>query len=167
MSTGLVDRFRSLPMSRWAVLTARTIAELLTQIISAIVVVCVGLAIGWRVHTSAGDVIAAFRLALLFGYAFTWAGDPRQRPPLIPGPAVRRRAQVQCGAQLRQLLVIQSAHRPAWALERQRSRAADSSASLIHRLGADPQLPGHMHEINVLLNICAACSRNFSRRARP
>jgi ABC transporter DrrB family efflux protein len=74
MSTGLVDRFRSLPMSRWAVLTARTIAELLTQIISAIVVVCVGLAIGWRVHTGAGDVIAAFGLALLFGYAFTWAG---------------------------------------------------------------------------------------------
>ncbi len=74
MSTGLVDRFRSLPMSRWAVLTARTIAELLTQIISAIVVVGVGLAIGWRVHTGAGDVIAAFGLALLFGYAFTWAG---------------------------------------------------------------------------------------------
>ncbi len=74
MSTGLIDRFRSLPMSRWAVLTARTIAELLTQIISAIVVVGVGLAIGWRVHTGAGDVIAAFGLALLFGYAFTWAG---------------------------------------------------------------------------------------------
>jgi ABC transporter DrrB family efflux protein len=74
MSTGLIDRFRSLPMSRWAVLTARTIAELLTQIISAVVVVCVGLAVGWRVHTGAGDVIAAFGLALLFGYAFTWAG---------------------------------------------------------------------------------------------
>ena len=74
MSTGLVDRFRSLPMSRWAVLTARTIAELLTQIISATVVVCVGLAIGWRVHTNAADVIAALALALLFGYAFTWAG---------------------------------------------------------------------------------------------
>ena len=43
MSTGLIDRFRSLPMSRWAVLTARSIAELLTQIISAVVVVCVGL----------------------------------------------------------------------------------------------------------------------------
>src|SRR5580692_4109885 len=74
MSTGLVDRFRSLPMSRWAVLVARSIAELLTQIISAVVVVGVGLAIGWRVHTNAPDVIAAFALALLFGYAFTWAG---------------------------------------------------------------------------------------------
>jgi ABC-2 type transport system permease protein len=47
---------------------------LLTQMISAVVVVCVGLAVGWRVHTGAGDVAEAFALALLFGYAFTWAG---------------------------------------------------------------------------------------------
>src|SRR5580693_559276 len=62
MSTGLIDRFRSLPMSRWAVLTARTLAELVKQMISAVVVTCVGLAIGWRVHTRAIDVIAAFAL---------------------------------------------------------------------------------------------------------
>src|SRR4029077_9147597 len=74
MSTGLMDRFRSLPMSRWAVLGARSIAELLTQIISAVVVVGVGLAIGWRVHTGPADVAVAFALSLLFGYAFTWAG---------------------------------------------------------------------------------------------
>ena len=63
MSTGLIDRFRSLPMSRAAVLTARTIADLLTQMIGALVVAGVGLAIGWRVHTNAGDVIEAFALA--------------------------------------------------------------------------------------------------------
>jgi ABC-2 type transport system permease protein len=74
MSTGLMDRFRSLPMSRWAVLLARSIAELLTQIISTAIIVCVGLAIGWRVHTNAGDVALALALSLLFGYAFTWAG---------------------------------------------------------------------------------------------
>ena len=74
MSTGLIDRFRSLPMSRAAVLTARTIADLLTQVIGAAVVAGVGLAIGWRVHTGPGDVNEAFALALLFGYAFTWAG---------------------------------------------------------------------------------------------
>jgi ABC-2 type transport system permease protein len=74
MATGLIDRFRSLPMSRAAVLTARTIADLLTQVIGAAVVACVGLAIGWRIHTNVGDAAAAFALALLFGYAFTWAG---------------------------------------------------------------------------------------------
>ena len=74
MSTGLMDRFRSLPMSRWAVLLAQSIAELLTQMISAVIIVVVGLAIGWRVHTGPADVAAAFALALLFGYAFTWVG---------------------------------------------------------------------------------------------
>jgi ABC-2 type transport system permease protein len=74
MSTGLIDRFRSLPMSRAAVLTARTIADLITNAIGVVVVVIVGLAIGWRITTNAGDAIAAFALALLFGYAFTWAG---------------------------------------------------------------------------------------------
>ncbi len=74
MSTGLMDRFRSLPMSRWAVLGARSIAELLTQIIGTVVVVAVGLAIGWRVHTGPAEVAEAFALALLFGYAFTWVG---------------------------------------------------------------------------------------------
>jgi ABC-2 type transport system permease protein len=74
METGLMDRFRSLPMSRWAVLLAQSIAELLTQLISTAIVVAVGLAIGWRVHTNAADVAFALALALLFGYAFTWAG---------------------------------------------------------------------------------------------
>src|SRR5271156_6349012 len=73
MSTGLMDRFRSLPMSRWAVLIARSIAELLTQMISTVIVVCLGLAIGWRIHTNAGDVALALALVLLSGYAFAWA----------------------------------------------------------------------------------------------
>jgi len=74
METGLIDRFRSLPMSRAAVLTARTIADLLTQVIGAGVVALVGLAIGWRINGTAGQAIEAFALALLFGYAFTWVG---------------------------------------------------------------------------------------------
>jgi len=74
MSTGLIDRFRSLPMSRAAVLTARTFADLLTSVIGGLSVALVGLAIGWRITTSVGDAVEAFALALLFGYAFTWVG---------------------------------------------------------------------------------------------
>ncbi len=74
MSTGLIDRFRSLPMSRSAVLAGRTLADLVTQALGTLVVALTGLAIGWRVHTSAAQVLAAFGLALLFGYAFTWLG---------------------------------------------------------------------------------------------
>jgi ABC transporter DrrB family efflux protein len=74
MSTGLIDRFRSLPTSRSAVLAGRTIADLVTQVIGTVVVAAVGLAIGWRIHSSVADAAAAFGLALLFGYAFTWVG---------------------------------------------------------------------------------------------
>ena len=74
MSTGIIDRFRSLPMSRAAVLAGRTVADLLTQVIGALVVAAAGLAVGWRIHTPAGEALAAFGLTLLFGYALTWAG---------------------------------------------------------------------------------------------
>jgi ABC transporter DrrB family efflux protein len=74
MSSGLIDRFRSLPTARAAVLTGRTVADLMTQVIGTAVVAGVGLAIGWRIHSSAADAAAAFGLALLFGYAFTWLG---------------------------------------------------------------------------------------------
>lgn|SRR5574341_1786274 len=74
MTTGLIDRFRSLPMSRAAVLVGRTLADLATQLIGVAVVAGAGMVIGWRVHTSAPQALAAFGLALLFGYAFTWLG---------------------------------------------------------------------------------------------
>jgi ABC-2 type transport system permease protein len=74
MSSGLIDRFRALPMSRAGVLAGRTLADLLTQVIGVLVVTAAGLAIGWRVHTGPADVLAAFGLALLFGYALSWAG---------------------------------------------------------------------------------------------
>jgi len=74
MKEGIIERFRSLPMSRAAVLLGRTTADLLTQVIGALVIAMAGLAVGWRIHTGPADALAAFGLALLFGYAFTWAG---------------------------------------------------------------------------------------------
>lgn len=74
MSSGLIDRFRSLPMSQAAVLAGRTVADLAAQLIGTGVVAAAGLAVGWRIHTSAGQALAAFALALFFGYAFTWLG---------------------------------------------------------------------------------------------
>ena len=70
---GLIDRFRSLPMSRAAVLTGRTLADLVTNSFQLVVVLVVtGLIIGFSFHASALDVIAGFGLLLLFGYAFSW-----------------------------------------------------------------------------------------------
>jgi ABC-2 type transport system permease protein len=74
MSTGLIDRFRSLPMSRSAVLAGRTLADLLTQVIGIVVLVATGLAVGWRIHNGLADAVLAAALSLLFAFAMTWAG---------------------------------------------------------------------------------------------
>jgi len=74
MSTGLIDRFRSLPMSRAAVLAGRTLADLGTQVIGICVLTVTGLAVGWRVLNGPGPALAAVGLSLLFAFAMTWAG---------------------------------------------------------------------------------------------
>ncbi|MGW4222462.1 ABC transporter permease [Streptomyces bauhiniae] len=78
MHKGLVDRFRSLPMARGAVLTGRTLADLVQTALTLLVLAAVALLVGWRVgsngDTNALKVLAAFGLLLLLGYAFTWIG---------------------------------------------------------------------------------------------
>ncbi|QUC56354.1 ABC transporter permease [Streptomyces sp. A2-16] len=74
MHKGLIDRFRSLPMARGAVLTGRTLADLVQTALTLFVLAMVALLVGWRTHTSFGEVLGAFGLLLLLGYAFTWVG---------------------------------------------------------------------------------------------
>ncbi len=72
MQKGIIDRFRSLPMSRSAVLAGRTTADIGYNVLSLIIMAVTGLVVGWRVHTSAWEVMAGFGLLLLFAYAFSW-----------------------------------------------------------------------------------------------
>jgi ABC-2 type transport system permease protein len=72
LKKGLIDRFRSLPMSRSAVLAGRTLADVATNVISLTIMVGVGLAVGFRFHSSPFEVAAGIGLMLLFGYAFSW-----------------------------------------------------------------------------------------------
>ncbi|MFE1265181.1 ABC transporter permease [Streptomyces albogriseolus] len=74
MHKGLIDRFRSLPMARGAVLTGRTLADMVQTALTLLVLAVVALLVGWRTHTSFGEVLGAFGLLLLTGYAFTWIG---------------------------------------------------------------------------------------------
>lgn len=74
MHKGLIDRFRSLPMARGAVLTGRTIADLVQTALTLVVLAIVALLVGWRVHEGMGKALGAFGLLLLLGYAFTWIG---------------------------------------------------------------------------------------------
>jgi ABC transporter DrrB family efflux protein len=69
---GLIDRFRSLPMARPAVLAGRTLSDIVTNALSVAVLLVTGVIIGFSFHTSALHVIAGIGLLLLFGYAFSW-----------------------------------------------------------------------------------------------
>jgi ABC-2 type transport system permease protein len=72
MSKGIIDRFRSLPMSRSAVLGGRTASDVVYNVLSIGIMALTGLVVGWRVHTSPLEVAGGFLLLLLFSYAFSW-----------------------------------------------------------------------------------------------
>ncbi len=72
LSKGMIDRFRSLPMSRGAVLAGRTISDMLRNVFVIFLMTCVGFLIGFRFSTGFMDITTAFGLVLLFGFAFSW-----------------------------------------------------------------------------------------------
>jgi ABC-2 type transport system permease protein/oleandomycin transport system permease protein len=72
LKKGLVDRFRSLPMSRGAVLGGRTLADIATNTISLAIMIVVGIVAGFSFDASVPQVAAGIGLMLLFGYAFSW-----------------------------------------------------------------------------------------------
>jgi ABC transporter DrrB family efflux protein len=84
LKSGLLERFRSLPMARSAVLAGRTLADLSRNVFVVALMAAVGFAVGFRVHTSVLGFTAGMLLVLLFGYALSWifaavglaVGDP-------------------------------------------------------------------------------------------
>jgi ABC-2 type transport system permease protein len=72
MTKGIIDRFRSLPMSRAAVLAGRTASDIVYNSISILVMSLAGLVVGWRIHTGPIEAIGGFLLLLLFAYAVSW-----------------------------------------------------------------------------------------------
>ena len=72
LKKGLVDRFRSLPMSRMAVLTGRTLSDIAMNALALAVMIVVGYIVGFAFATSALEVAAGVALCLLIGYAFSW-----------------------------------------------------------------------------------------------
>jgi ABC-2 type transport system permease protein/oleandomycin transport system permease protein len=72
IKAGVVDRLRSLPMSRAAVLVGRTGSDLAMNVLTLLVMVVVGVIVGFRPHAPAYDLALAFLLVLAFGYAFSW-----------------------------------------------------------------------------------------------
>jgi ABC transporter DrrB family efflux protein len=74
MTKGLIDRFRSLPMARSAVLSGRTTSDLVYNAGILVVLMLSGLVVGWRVNNGLGQFLAAVVLLLAFAYAMAWVG---------------------------------------------------------------------------------------------
>jgi ABC transporter DrrB family efflux protein len=72
MTKGIIDRFRSLPMARSAVLVGRTASDISYNSVSIFVMTITGLIVGWRISTGLPDAIIGFLLLLLFAYAISW-----------------------------------------------------------------------------------------------
>jgi len=69
---GIIDRFRSLPMSHSAVLVGRTVADVGNNVIVLVVMSITGLIVGWRIRSGLLDALGAYALLLLFAFAISW-----------------------------------------------------------------------------------------------
>jgi ABC-2 type transport system permease protein len=74
MAKGIIDRFRSLPMARSAVLVGRTFSDVLYNTGILFVLMAAGWAVGWTVHTGIGELLLGVVLLGLFTYAMSWVG---------------------------------------------------------------------------------------------
>src|ERR1700742_4626857 len=72
LTKGLIDRFRSLPTARAAVLAGRTLADVVTNTVSIVVLLVTGIILGFSFDASVPEIVAGFGLLLLFGFAFSW-----------------------------------------------------------------------------------------------
>lgn len=72
LSKGMIDRFRSLPMARSAVLAGRTISEMIRNLFVVLLMTAVGFLIGFRIENGVGSFVLAVLFTVLFGFAFSW-----------------------------------------------------------------------------------------------
>jgi len=72
LQSGIIDRFRSLPMARSAVLAGRTLADLSRSLVSLAIMIVLGLAVGFRFHNALAPVLGGIAVIVTFGYAFSW-----------------------------------------------------------------------------------------------
>jgi ABC transporter DrrB family efflux protein len=74
LQKGMIDRFRSLPMTQSSVLTGRTITDLLRAMLAIAIMWVVGMLVGFRPAGGIGANVLAIGLMLLFGFALSWLG---------------------------------------------------------------------------------------------
>ncbi|MGH8859626.1 MAG: ABC transporter permease, partial [Jatrophihabitantaceae bacterium] len=83
---GIIDRFRSLPMSRAAVLVGRTASDVMINVLTIVIMSLTGLIVGWRIRSSVLEALGGYLLMLLFAYAISWV--MALVGLIVPGPEV-------------------------------------------------------------------------------
>jgi ABC transporter DrrB family efflux protein len=86
MQKGIIDRFKSLPMSRSAVVFGRTASDVIYNVLSLLVMAGAGLLVGWRINNGLGNALLGFGLLLAFSYAISWV--MAFVGLVVPGPEV-------------------------------------------------------------------------------
>lgn len=74
LQKGIIDRFRSLPMSRLAVILGRTTSDLVVSVVTLVVMTVCGLLVGWEINGTVGDAVLGYLVMLLFAWALSWIG---------------------------------------------------------------------------------------------
>ena len=74
MREGVIDRFRSMPVGRLAIISGQVLGQLCEQVLGIVITVVVGLLLGWRPHLSLGGALVLVALTWLSLTAFTWCG---------------------------------------------------------------------------------------------
>jgi ABC transporter DrrB family efflux protein len=72
LQSGMVDRFRSLPMARSAFLAGRTFADICRSSLALLCMIGLGLLVGFRFHNNVGAILGGIVMVVAFGYVFTW-----------------------------------------------------------------------------------------------
>lgn len=72
LQSGIIDRFRSLPMARSAVLAGRTLADAARSVVGLAFMLGLGFAVGFRIHNTLAATVAGLVLVVVFGYVFSW-----------------------------------------------------------------------------------------------
>lgn len=72
LNEGMIDRFRALPMWRSSILVGRSVADLFTSCLCALIVALTGLAVGWRPGSNYISIVGGFLLVIFFAYAVSW-----------------------------------------------------------------------------------------------
>ena len=72
LQTGIIERFRSLPMARSAVLAGRTLADVVRNLFVILLMVIMGFLVGFRIHAGIAGLVGAVVLMLMFGFAMSW-----------------------------------------------------------------------------------------------